>query len=157
MSFKSVILAVAALSMFVSCARQDETSVPALKVQGTALYQDGSDRPVVWHGFSFGWHNIWPRFYNTEAVKVLVNEWGCPVLRAAIGADDLEEACPLGGYRSDPQSALNCLYAVVDAAIENNVYVIVDWHSHLLHQDDAVEFFRTVATKYAGCPNVIYE
>ena len=157
MSFKSVILAVAALSMLVSCAQQDKAGVPALKVQGTALYQEGCEQPVVWHGLSFGWHNIWPRFYNKEAVNVLANEWGCPVFRAAIGADDLEETCPLGGYRSDPQSALECLYAVVDAAIENNVYVIVDWHSHLLHQDDAVEFFRTVATKYAGCPNVIYE
>ena len=87
--------------MFVSCARQDKTTVPALKVQGTALYQEGGEQPVVWRGLSFGWHNIWPRFYNKEAVNVLVNEWGCPVFRAAIGADDLEETCPLGGYRSD--------------------------------------------------------
>ena len=157
MSLRSLISAAAAVLLAASCTQTAETAVPALRVEGTCLYQEGVAGPVVWRGISFGWHNLWPRFYNKEAVDVLAGEWGCPVFRAAIGADDLAELSPLGGYVSDPENALKCLYAVMDAAIENNAYVIVDWHSHVLHLPEAEEFFRTVATKYAGCPNVIYE
>ena len=156
MSFRSIIPALAALFIAASCA-QDAVTVPALKVEGIHLYQEESEDPVVWRGLSFGWHNLWPRFYNKKAVEVFAEEWGCPVFRAAIGADDLMEPSPLGGYRSDPESAMECLYAVIDGAIENNAYVIVDWHSHILHQAEAEEFFRAVATRYSGCPNVIYE
>lgn len=153
-----ITLAAAAASLLALCSCTCKTgSVPALRVEGVNLYQEGSAESVVWRGISFGWHNLWPRFYNAQAVGVLARDWGCPVLRAAIGADDLAEASPLGGYVSDKESALDCLYAVMDAAIENGTYVIVDWHSHLLHTQEALEFFRTVATKYAGCPNVIYE
>lgn len=156
MTLKSLIIAAAAMTVVAACTKQSET-LPALKVDGICLYQEGNPEPVAWRGLSFGWHNLWPRFYNKEAVNTLSKEWGCPVFRAAIGADDLAEKAPLKGYISDPESALNCLYAVIDGAIENNAYVIVDWHSHKLHQAEAEEFFRTVATKYAGCPNVIYE
>lgn len=156
MSVRSVILVAAVAASLMSCTSGAGT-VPALKVDGTYLYQEGVSEPVAWKGLSFGWHNLWPRFYNGEAVSVFAREWGCPVFRAAIGADDLEESSPLGGYLNDPEGALKCLYAVIDGAIENNAYVIVDWHSHILHPAEAEEFFRTVATKYAGCPNVIYE
>lgn len=156
MSIRSIIVAVMTLAVISSCTQNNET-VPALQVRGVYLCQEGSDEPVAWRGLSFGWHNLWPRFYNKEAVNEFVREWGCPVFRAAIGADDLEEPSPLGGYLSDPESALKCLYAVIDGAVENNAYVIVDWHSHILHQEEAAEFFRTVATKYSGCNNVIYE
>lgn len=156
MKFGRILCIAAAALIMVSCSQKGAT-VPALKVEGVHLYQEGSAEPVVWRGLSLGWHNLWPRFYNKAAVGTLAKDWGCPVLRAAIGADDLAELSPLKGYINDPQSALECLYAVIDAAIENNIYVIVDWHSHVLHQADAEEFFRTVATKYAGCPNVIYE
>lgn len=156
MSIKRILLVAIALLAIISCS-QHKASVPALKVDGVYLYQEGNDEPLVWRGLSLGWHNLWPRFYNKEAVGVLARDWDCPVVRAAIGADDLAENSPLNGYIHDPQKALECLYAVIDACIENDIYVIVDWHSHVLHTSEAEEFFRTVATKYAGCPNVIYE
>ena len=37
------------------------------------------------------------------------------------------------------------------------MYVIVDWHSHVTYKELAGEFFRTVATRYKGVPNLIYE
>ena len=133
-------------------------SIKTLKVEGLTLCADGE--PVVFKGVSLGWHNIWPRFYNSGTVKSLHDDWGVEIFRAAIGADSHAKAdnpdC-LGGYIDDPQTALKCAFKVIDAAIQNKAYVIVDWHSHILHPEEAADFFGKVASKYAGVPNVIYE
>jgi len=121
-----------------------------LSVKGTALVnQQGKE--VVLHGVSFGWHNWWPRFYNENTVTWLKEDWKCAVVRAAIGVE------PDGAYISNPQTALNCLYAVVDAAIKNDIYVIIDWHSHHIKLEEAKAFFLLVAGKYKNYPNIIYE
>ena len=49
-----------------------------LQVIGTQLC-DQNGQPVVLRGVSFGWHNIWPRFYNKGAVKTLATEWNASV------------------------------------------------------------------------------
>ena len=93
-------------------------------------------------------------------MKHLHDDWGVQLFRAAIGADDHAKADNRGihgGYMGEPEFALECLYNVVDGAIESGSYVIVDWHSHLLHTAEAKDFFTKVATRYADCPNVIYE
>jgi len=121
-----------------------------LSVNGTALVNQ-QGKGVVLHGISFGWHNWWPRFYNENTVTWLKQDWKCSVLRAAIGVE------PAGAYLSDSTLAYNCLYAVVDAAIKNDMYVIVDWHAGDIHLNEAKTFFQTVAQKYKDCPNIIYE
>lgn len=151
-------LALAAALVLCGCS-QKEAEVQPLKVVGTQLcHADGT--PAVFRGVSFGWHNLWPRFYNQDAVKSLKDSWGVPIFRAAIGADDHANADNPGchdGYMGETEFAMEKLYAVIDGAIENGCYVIVDWHSHVIHQEEAKEFFRQVATKYKGVPNVIYE
>jgi len=44
-------------------------------------------------------------------------------------------------------------------AIENGMYVIIDWHSHHAEdfQSDAVQFFTRMAQRYGDTENVIYE
>lgn len=136
-----------------------KAGVQRLHVEGTRLLdEDGTE--VVFRGISFGWHNIWPRFYNGEAVRHLHEDWGCNLFRAAIGADDhalLDNPGIPGGYMSEPEFALDCAFKLIDAAIACDSYVIVDWHSHALHLEEAREFFTTIATRYKGVPNVIYE
>jgi len=122
-----------------------------LSVQGTSLVnKDG--KTLVLHGVSFGWHNWWPRFYNETTVTWLKTDWKCDYVRAAIGAN-ADGNC----YIASPASSLNCLYTVVDAAIKDDMYVIVDWHAGSILLDDAKGFFQTVAEKYKSYPNIIYE
>lgn len=154
----SGILIAACMTLAAGCASSKAPELPDLYVEGTQLMAAG--KPVAMRGVSFGWHNIWPRFYNKEAVKHLHDDWGVQLFRAAIGADDHAKADNPGihgGYMGEPEFALECLYNVVDGAIESGSYVIVDWHSHLLHTAEAKDFFTKVATRYADCPNVIYE
>lgn len=101
-------------------------SVAPLKVEGTRLTADG--KPVAFRGISFGWHNIWPRFYNKAAVRQLHEDTGCMIFRAAIGADDHAVSDNPGiksGYMDEKEFALDCLYAVVDGAIEAGCYVLL--------------------------------
>jgi len=140
---------------------QAETvTVQPLHVEGTSLV-DANGVRVMMRGISIGWHNLWPRFYNSEAVVRLHDDWGCSLFRAAVGADDLGEmlngTTDHPGYISDPEGALQKLFAVVDGAVSCGAYIIVDWHSHVLHLEEATEFFTAVANRYKGCPNVIYE
>ena len=72
-------------------------------------------------------------------------------IRAAIGVD------PKKGYIDNPDFSIACLTNVVDAAIENNMYVIIDWHSHHIRLEEAKAFFTLAAEKYKDYPNIIYE
>ena len=55
-----------------------------LQVKGNQLCSQTGD-PIVLRGVSYGWHNLWPRFYNKQSVKWLKKDWKCTVLRAAMG------------------------------------------------------------------------
>lgn len=148
--------------LLAGCTQKEKAGVSPLHVEGTQLVNEAGE-PVVLRGVSFGWHNLWPRFYNAGAVKTFHKKWGVNIFRASIGVDDLHETGDNLGYVSDPETAMDCLYSVIDAAIENDSYVIVDWHSHRMHPDEetgadkAAEFFSEVVTRYRNVPNVIYE
>jgi endoglucanase len=121
-----------------------------LRVEGTKLV-DKNGNIVVLHGMSFGWHNWWPRFYNAGTVKWLHDDWNCTVLRAAMGVE------PDKGYIKDPADSKAKIKTVVDAAIKEGIYAIIDWHSHNIKLNEAKEFFTEMAITYGKYPNVIYE
>ena len=121
-----------------------------LSVKGTRVVdQNGS--VIVLKGVSYGWHNWWPRFYNRESVKWLYKDWKCTVVRAAMGVE------PEKGYLNSPGWSKEKTEAVIEGAIENDIYVIIDWHSHGLHLEGALKFFGEMAEKYGNYPHVIYE
>lgn len=123
----------------------------ALKVKGTQLV-DEKENVTVLHGMSFGWHNLWPRFYNAGAVHELVTSWKCNVIRASMGIE-LNDS----GYLKSPERSVQLMENVIDACIKEGVYVLIDWHDHNIHQQPSIKFFEHMAKKYGGYPNVIYE
>ncbi|MDR0516161.1 MAG: glycoside hydrolase family 5 protein [Fibromonadaceae bacterium] len=112
-------------------------------VKGTATVEE-----VQVRGVSFGWSNTgWEseRFYSANAVERMVKDWKAEIVRAAYGE-----------HNAANRSRIK---TIVDAAIENDIYVIIDFHSHNAHNQVAESngFFEEMAKTYGGCNNVIFE
>lgn len=123
----------------------------ALQVNGRNLADSNGDI-VVLSGMSLFWSQWGGKYYNSETVRWLVEDWKCTVIRAAIGVEN-------GGYLENPQQGLLNAYAVIDACINSGIYVIVDWHDHHAeeHTSEAAQFFSAVSEKYGNHSNLIYE
>ncbi|MCX7725664.1 MAG: glycoside hydrolase family 5 protein, partial [Chitinispirillaceae bacterium] len=127
-----------------------------LKISGTKII-DKNGEPVQLAGMSLFW-SLWEgeKFYNRQVVNWLVQNWNISVIRACLGIGQY------GSYDTDPNAAesqYNKIKTVVDAAIANGIYVIVDYHAHdaNLSIDKAKKFFSDMAKEYAGEPNIIWE
>jgi len=126
------------------------TALGQLRVENNQLV-DQNGQPAILRGISYGWHNWWPRFYNSGTVSTFKNEWNANLVRAAMGVE------PEGGFLEKPEWSKEKIKAVIDAAIEEDIYVIIDWHSHNIRLEEAIEFFSEMAQQYGEKPNVIYE
>ncbi|WP_290797054.1 glycoside hydrolase family 5 protein [Flavihumibacter sp. UBA7668] len=122
-----------------------------LKVIGTQLCNQ-QGQPAVLRGMSFGWHNFWPRFYTEGAVSWLHQDWKVDLVRAAMGIEPAPR-----GYLHAKESSMKAIETVINAAIKEGIYVIVDWHSHNIQLEEARAFFKDIATRYGHHPNIIYE
>lgn len=112
---------------------------------------DAAKRPLQLRGMSLFWSQWGSSFYNAKAVANTVG-WGATVVRVAMGVEH-------GGYLSNPAAEKAKVKAVVDAAIEQGIYVIIDWHDHnaTQHTAESVAFFSEMARLYANNPHVIFE
>lgn len=126
-----------------------------LKVNGNMIV-DKNNESVSLAGNSFFWsNNNWggSKYYKPSVVSWLSLDWNTTIVRAAMGVEDP------GGYIEDQVTNKNRIKTIVDAAIEQGLYVIIDWHSH--HAEDypneAIAFFKEMATLYGEYDNVIYE
>ncbi|PUA29050.1 MAG: endoglucanase [Cellvibrio sp. 79] len=128
--------------------------VAPLSVSGNKILAGG--QVASFAGNSLFWsNNGWggEKYYNADAVRWLKTDWGSNLVRAAMG---VEEG---GGYLQDPTGNKNKVKAVVDAAIANDMYVIIDWHTHHAEQFTAqsIAFFQEMARTYGNKNHVIYE
>ncbi|MBN2803029.1 MAG: glycoside hydrolase family 5 protein [Deltaproteobacteria bacterium] len=123
-----------------------------IKFEGSVLKdKDGND--LILRGLSLFWSQWSGKFYNADLVKWLVDDWKINILRASLGITEND------GYLISPTAEMEKIFTVVNAAIENGIYVIIDWHAHDAdkHPVDARVFFETMAKMYGDYPNVIYE
>ncbi len=122
-----------------------------LSVQGNKLV-DQNEEAIQLRGMSLFWSQWIGKYYTPEVVKWLKDDWRCTVVRAALAVEH-------GGYLENPETERQKIFTVIDAAIANGLYVIVDWHDHHAedHLEESIAFFGELAEKYGDYPNVIYE
>ena len=122
-----------------------------LSVKGNRIVSQYGDT-VQLRGMSFFWSQWMGQYYNKDVVKWLKDDWKCTVVRAALGVDN-------GGYMDQPYEEKEKVLKVIKAAIDQGIYVIIDFHSHIAYQelDQAKDFFEEMAKKFGAMPNVLYE
>lgn len=122
-----------------------------LQVKGNKIV-DKNGSPVQLRGMSFFWSQWIGKYYTSQVVKWLKDDWHCNVVRAAMAVEE-------GGYLTNPALEKQKVIEVVDAAIEHGLYVIIDWHDHHAekHTKESKAFFAEMAKRYGDKPNIIYE
>lgn len=124
-----------------------------LKVVGSQLLnQNGAPiqlKGVSTHGLQ--WNS---KFANADSIAWLKDSWRASLIRIAMYTDE-------GGYLQNPDLK-NKVHEIVRLAIENGLYVVIDWHilkdrNPMWNIDASKAFFEEMASTYAKYPNVIYE
>lgn len=124
-----------------------------LQMRGTQLCNERGE-PVALRGMSS--HGIqWYGQYTSAQSLANTAAYGANVFRVAVYTGE-------SGYLSQPEAMREKAFAAVDAAIENDMYVILDWHilsdgDPLTHASEARGFFSEAAERYWNTPNVLYE
>ena len=126
-----------------------------LEVNGNRIVNKNNE-PVSLAGNSFFWSNDgWggEKYYISEVVSWLKEDWNTTIVRASMGVEDP------GGYLDNKTANKDRVKIIIDAAIQEGIYVIVDWHSHHAEDyvDEAIIFFEEIASLYGDNDNVIYE
>ena len=120
-----------------------------LRTSGNKIV-DKDGCPFTLRGMSLFWSQWMPQFYCSGTVRWLHRDWGCNAVRAALAVNR-------GGYKHDPEAEWQKITTVVEAAKTEDIYVVVDWHSHEMELECAMPFFERLSRKYRDLPNLIYE
>lgn len=121
---------------------------------------DSHGKEVQLTGISTHGINWFPEFATPETIASLRNNFGINVIRLAMYTSDYNGYC-VGG--SDNQKDLmDKICSAVDAATENDMYVIIDWHTlndenPNTYKAESIQFFGEMVRKYKDNDNVIYE
>lgn len=121
---------------------------------------DSHGKEVQLTGISTHGINWFPEFAAPETIASLRNNFGINVIRLAMYTSDYNGYC-VGG--SDNQKDLmDKICSAVDAATENDMYVIIDWHTlndenPNTYKAESIQFFGEMVRKYKDNDNVIYE
>ncbi|HOG69451.1 MAG TPA: glycoside hydrolase family 5 protein, partial [Fibrobacteraceae bacterium] len=143
------------------CGEKTGTSVP-IQLKGPSLYWSTGDPAVLFHPATVDW------FVNNFEIGVIRAPMAIKYYKEnsePISASDGNTGVTSYGYLSTPAgynekvNQKKLIKDVVDAAIANDIYVIVDWHSHNASREtnEAVTFFKDMATEYKDVPNLIWE
>lgn len=132
-----------------------------LHVDGTKLLDEKNKivqlKGVSTHGIN--WDVGYP-YVNKKAFQNLRDEWGVNCIRVAMYTQDYNGYCVTDS--DSREQLLNTIDTAVKAAKKSGMYVIIDWHvlndrTPKQYEEQAKEFFKTVAKKYKNYDNVLYE
>lgn len=139
----------------------------ALNAKSGKIVGAKSGKEVMVRGMSLFWSDATGlQYYNKEVMKWAVENLKMDVVRYAMGVQYYDSQGGTNGkmdenysYIGNPTLQKNKIDLMVEAAIENDIYIIIDWHSHRADQEtsDAKAFFSEMATKYKNVPNIIWE
>ena len=121
--------------------------------------KDGAEVQV--RGMSLYW-SLMPQaveFWSEEAISTMVRDMNIQIVRAAMATGNEDWSNGYQGYGSDPNTQLGLMKTVVEAAIKNDIYVIIDWHSHNANEqtEASKNFFKQMAQTYGQYDHVIFE
>lgn len=127
-----------------------------LKVIGTKL-SNADGNPITLRGVSTHGIAWFPDFATKSFMQTLRDEWGASVFRIAMYSFEGNDS-----YVNNPSWNKSKVCELIDAAIELDMYVIVDWHiladsNPQTYQKQAAEFFTYIASTYQKVPNILYE
>ncbi len=118
-----------------------------------------SGNEVQVQGMSLFWSiadDVGAPFWTADYVSGLVSRQNIQIIRAAMGVD---EDWGAGNYFTNTSRYQGLMNTVVQAAIDNDIYVIIDYHSHKANENvnNAKTFFKYMAEKWGKYDNVIFE
>ncbi len=118
---------------------------------------DGNE--VAVQGMSLFWSiasDVGAPFWTADYVSGLVSRQNIQLIRAPMGVD---EDWGAGNYFTNKSYYQGIMNNVVQAAIDNDIYVIIDYHSHKANEnvENAKTFFAEMAQKWGKYDNVIFE
>lgn len=124
-----------------------------LSVDGANLVNQDGEK-VQLKGMGLFW-SIWmPYYYNKTTVDGIKEYCHSNIVRTMTAVDTIS-----GGYLTDPDYENALVDAVIEAAIEDDMYVLLDWQDFEAenHLEASLEFFDRISKKYGSYPNIIYE
>ncbi|TVR70152.1 MAG: glycoside hydrolase family 5 protein [Marinilabiliales bacterium] len=141
---------------FISAAQTPVETHGRLRVEGNRIVGEHGE-PVQLMGMSHYW-SVWgpQKYYNADVVRWLVEDWKVDLARASM-AVEINQQGENKGWLYNRENQERMVETVIQAAIDNGIYVLVDWHTHHLHTEPAKEFFDYMAEKYGHYPNLIWE
>ena len=130
------------------------------RIYGSCEHFRSSGNEVQVKGMSLFWSCAanQQRYWKKDIITGLVERQNIQLIRAAMAVDDMGDWAD-GHYFTKPDFYQAMLDEAVEAAIENDIYVIIDFHSHVAADsvENAKAFFRTQAQKWGSYDNVIFE
>ncbi|KAJ8930346.1 hypothetical protein NQ314_016896 [Rhamnusium bicolor] len=122
-----------------------------LSVNGIRL-TDSHGQPVQLKGMSLFWSVWMPYYWNRATVDSIHKACHSNIVRAAMAVEN-------DGYLTHPDVEMERVETIIEAAIANDIYVIVDWHDSdsEKHLAESKDFFDKISKKYGRYPNIIYE
>ena len=129
------------------------------QIYGSCPSYSTSGSEVQVQGMSLFWaiaSDVGAPYWTSDIVDGLVQKQNIQIIRAPMGVD---EDWGAGNYFTNTGYYQGLMDAVVQAAIDNDIYVIIDYHSHKAHESEqnAITFFSTMAQKWGKYDNVIFE